>query len=185
MKKRKDWCPYAITYGAWLSFLLLVILTSKTEDGQPYPVITGIAVSFLCALPPSSTASSRACSSTTRSSPPSTRSSNSSRRSTACPSPPWPWRGSSATRRASRPLWAPPRPSAWRTSPPPRTSSSPGRTGTKSTWQRATSCRNQKNRAAAAKAVCPAFFTPCPGALPPRPPRCRRRWRQPSPRPRR
>lgn len=52
MKKRKDkkWCPYAITYGAWLSFLLLVILTSKTEDGQPYPVITGIAVSFLCAL---------------------------------------------------------------------------------------------------------------------------------------
>lgn len=50
MKKRKDWCPYAITYGVWLSFLLLVILTSKTEDGQPYPVITGIAVSFLCAL---------------------------------------------------------------------------------------------------------------------------------------
>ena len=50
MKKRKDWCPYAITYGAWLSFLLLVILTGKTEDGQPYPVITGISVSFLCAL---------------------------------------------------------------------------------------------------------------------------------------
>ena len=43
----------------------------------------------------------------------------------------------------------------------------------------------KKNRAAAAKAVCPAFFTPCPGALPPRPPGCRRRWRQPSPRPRR
>lgn len=29
------------------------------------------------------------------------------------------------------------------------------------------------------------FFTPCPGALPPRQPGCRRRWRRPSPRPRR
>ena len=46
--------------------------------------------------------------------------------------------------RRSRLLWAPPTGNVWRISAPPATSSFPGKTGTRFTWLRAISCRNQK-----------------------------------------
>ena len=42
--------PYLITYLIWLVLLLLLILNSTTEDGAPYPVGTGIAISIISAF---------------------------------------------------------------------------------------------------------------------------------------
>ena len=42
--------PYLITYLIWLVLLLLIILNSTTEDGAPYPVGTGIALSVISAF---------------------------------------------------------------------------------------------------------------------------------------
>lgn len=48
LKGRAVW-PYLITYLIWLVLLLLLILNSKTEDGAPYPVWVGIAISIISA----------------------------------------------------------------------------------------------------------------------------------------
>lgn len=52
MKKwsRKKCWPYVATYGIWLFILLLIVLTSKTEAGQPYPVVMGVILSIIAAL---------------------------------------------------------------------------------------------------------------------------------------
>lgn len=52
MKKwsRKKCWPYVATYGIWLFILLLIVLTGKTEAGQPYPVVTGVILSIIAAL---------------------------------------------------------------------------------------------------------------------------------------
>ena len=52
MKKwsRKKYWPYVVTYGIWLFILLLIVLTSKTEDGQPYPIVMGLVLSIVTAL---------------------------------------------------------------------------------------------------------------------------------------
>lgn len=42
--------PYLVTYLIWLGSLLLIILNSTTEDGAPYPVGTGIAISIISAF---------------------------------------------------------------------------------------------------------------------------------------
>ena len=42
--------PYLITYLIWLVLLLLIILNSTTEDGAPYPVWAGIAISIISAF---------------------------------------------------------------------------------------------------------------------------------------
>lgn len=39
--------PYLITYVVWLCIILLIILNSKTESGDPYPLGAGILVSVL------------------------------------------------------------------------------------------------------------------------------------------
>lgn len=52
MKKllQKKGGPYVLTYGIWLCLLLLLILNSKTEAGQPYPVGAGIVISIISAF---------------------------------------------------------------------------------------------------------------------------------------
>ena len=52
MKKwsRKKCWPYVVTYGIWLFILLLIVLTSKTEDGKPYPIVMGLILSIITAL---------------------------------------------------------------------------------------------------------------------------------------
>ena len=42
--------PYLITYLVWLIFLLLLILSSTTEDGAPYPIGPGIFVAIVSAF---------------------------------------------------------------------------------------------------------------------------------------
>lgn len=52
MKKllSKKWGSYVLTYVVWLCLLLLLILNSKTEAGQPYPFGAGIVVSIISAF---------------------------------------------------------------------------------------------------------------------------------------
>lgn len=45
MKKRIR--PYLITYAVWFVLLMALILNSKTENGDPYPVGTGLFLSIL------------------------------------------------------------------------------------------------------------------------------------------
>lgn len=47
MKERVK--PYLITYSVWFILLIVLILNSKTENGDPYPVAAGIFLSVLCA----------------------------------------------------------------------------------------------------------------------------------------
>ena len=47
MKKRIR--PYLITYAVWFVLLVALILNSTTENGDPYPVGTGLFLSILCA----------------------------------------------------------------------------------------------------------------------------------------